>query len=228
MMEQPERSTQKISKFFLLFAGLCLIAAVWIILWAFSGQAVTPKEIPPENDIGNFDHSSAAVFESYDALWPEYLGSSSSERTLEEYYSRRQYAGAPPVIPHASDESRDQETPCLSCHDKGGWAEEIKRTSPRTPHPLQANCRQCHTRPEADALFRANEWQSTPPPRLGQSYLPGAPPLVPHSLQMREDCIACHVGPGAIGVIRVDHVARGNCRQCHVPNESTELFQRQS
>ena len=40
------------------------------------------------------------------------------------------------------------------------------------------------------------------------------------------NCIACHVGPGAVATLRVEHSSRGNCRQCHVPDMDTEPFQR--
>ena len=45
-----------------------------------------------------------------------------------------------------------------------------------------------------------------------------SPPVIPHQLQMRENCLACHAGPGAPKEIRVSHPERINCRQCHVPN----------
>jgi cytochrome c-type protein NapB len=64
------------------------------------------------------------------------------------------------------------------------------------------------------------------PPRLGRAALPGAPPPVPHDLQMRGNCIACHVGPGTVVAIRVEHPSRGNCRQCHVPESNAPLFER--
>lgn len=143
---------------------------------------------------------------------------------MAEYYSRRQYPGSPPFIPHkvAGDTSAN----CLSCHAKGGWSAEFKRHSPVTPHPEQLSCRQCHVKPVTEDLFVTSNWVSVNPPRLGRSYLPGSPPPVPHSLQMRGDCIACHVGPGAVAGIRVDHPARGNCRQCHVPDLTPGLFTR--
>jgi hypothetical protein len=43
---------------------------------------------------------------------------------------------------------------------------------------------------------------------------------------MRENCIACHVGPGTVVSIRVEHSMRGSCRQCHVPEQVQELFTR--
>ena len=69
---------------------------------------------------------------------------------------------------------------------------------------------------EIDGLGLAQaELDEDAPPRLGQSFLSNSPPAIPHSLQLRENCIACHTGPGAVVEIRVDHAARGDCRQCH-------------
>jgi predicted CXXCH cytochrome family protein len=34
---------------------------------------------------------------------------------------------------------------------------------------------------------------------------------------MRENCAACHVGPGAREEIITTHPERTRCRQCHVP-----------
>ena len=115
---------------------------------------------------------------------------------------------------------------CLACHAKGGWTEELRKHTPVTPHPENLSCRQCHVKMNADNLFVANNWMSVAPPRLGRSYLPGSPPPVPHTLQLRGNCVACHVGPGAVVTIRVEHPSRGNCRQCHVPDTHAELFKR--
>ena len=46
---------------------------------------------------------------------------------------------------------------------------------------------------------------------------PGGPPMIPHQIQMRENCISCHAGPSAPKEIRVTHPERVNCRQCHLP-----------
>jgi hypothetical protein len=32
---------------------------------------------------------------------------------------------------------------------------------------------------------------------------------------MRENCRACHAGPGAVDVLRTTHPQRVSCRQCH-------------
>jgi cytochrome c-type protein NapB len=45
--------------------------------------------------------------------------------------------------------------------------------------------------------------------------MPGSPPPIPHALQMRENCRACHAGPGAVAELRTTHPERVTCRQCH-------------
>ena len=223
-----ETSDKKVGKVFLVFAGLCIIALPLVVISAFSFQ---PKEMG-NAAIGtqslDFDQNGDAIFINYDALSSEYLAGVSSERTLDEYYSRRQYPGSPPYIPHKVEEPDLARVECLACHARGGWSEELKRHTPISPHPEQEACRQCHVAQIGEKLFVDIDWRSVATPRLGRSELPGAPPPIPHELQMRGDCIACHVGPGAVAVIRVEHPSRGNCRQCHVPDIDTSVkpFQR--
>ena len=223
-----ETSDKKVGKVFLVFAGLCIIALPLVVISAFSFQ---PKEIETAA-IGaqslDFDQQGETIFIDYDKLSSEYLAGVSSERTLSDYYSRRQYPGSPPYIPHKVEEPDLARVECLACHARGGWSEELKRHTPITPHPEQEACRQCHIAMTGKELFVDIDWRSVATPRLGRSELPGAPPPIPHTLQMRGNCIACHVGPGAVATIRVEHSSRGNCRQCHVPdiNTSVKPFQR--
>jgi hypothetical protein len=44
----------------------------------------------------------------------------------------------------------------------------------------------------------------------------GLPPSIPHDLQLRGNCLACHMGPAAVAEIRTTHPERSDCRQCHV------------
>jgi cytochrome c-type protein NapB len=223
-----ETSDKKVGKVFLVFAGLCIIALPLVVISAFSFQ---PKEMETAA-IGaqsfDFDQNGETIFIDYDKLSREYLAGVSSERTLSEYYSRRQYPGSPPYIPHKVEEPDLARVECLACHARGGWSEELKRHTPITPHPEQEACRQCHIAMTGKELFVDIDWRSVATPRLGRSELPGAPPPIPHTLQMRGNCIACHVGTGAVAAIRVEHPSRGNCRQCHVPdiNTSVKPFQR--
>lgn len=222
-----EKSDQKVGKIFLTFAGICLIAVIVIVLSAFSQESKAPEAEQIEGISQGFDYDGTALFRSLDEISMEYMEGDSTGRTLSEYYSRRQYPGSPPEIPHPV-EVHGARLECLTCHAKGGWTETLKRMTPLTPHPELISCEQCHVSLRADALFSETDWQSISPPRLGRSHLPGAPPPIPHDLQMRGNCIACHVGPGAVGAIRVQHPSRGDCRQCHVPDVYREPFTRVS
>ena len=91
---------------------------------------------------------------------------------------------------------------------------------------IRTACRQCHIGMTDAKLFVEIDWASIQPPRLGRTNLPGGPPPIPHELQMRGNCIACHVGPGAVATIRVEHPSRGNCRQCHVRETNVAPFER--
>lgn len=225
MMEESDR---KVGKIFLIFAGLCVIALPLVILSALSYEPKQTEAVAVETQNLVFDEKGKAIFENYDRIARDYLKGISSERTLSEYYSRREYLGSPPYIPHTVEETDGTQIACLTCHARGGWTEELKRHTPLTPHPEQESCTQCHVRMTEAKPFVVNDWMSLAPPRLGRSHLPGAPPHIPHGLQMRGDCIACHVGPGTVTSIRTEHPSRGNCRQCHVPDTYTEPFQRGS
>ena len=138
-----------------------------------------------------------------------------SKRTLAVYYSRRAYPGAPPIIPHPIDDGGALERGCLACHVDGGWAPRFQAYTPVVPHPELSSCRQCHVPPAAPGSFRPTTWETLPGPRIDRSALPGSPPPIPHGLQMRENCVACHGGPAAVVEIRTTHPDRVNCRQCH-------------
>jgi cytochrome c-type protein NapB len=227
-MEKPiHQKDPKLGKVFLVFAGICIVVLPVIV---FSALSFEPKEMETpliETQSMNFDDNGQAIFVNYDQLVKDYLEGTSTERTLSEYYSRRQYPGSPPFIPHKVEEADVAPIDCLTCHARGGWTEELKRHTPITPHPEQVACQQCHVTMTEANLFVDNNWMSVAPPRLGRADLPGAPPPIPHELQTRGNCIACHVGPGTVTAIRVEHPSRGNCRQCHVPETSAAPWQRQ-
>lgn len=144
-------------------------------------------------------------------------------RTLDVYYSRRAYSGAPPIIPH-SVEAEDER--CLTCHQVGGYVPKWKAYTPVTPHPEDANCRQCHVPQNDPGAFRASTWEQSERAPLGRPWLPGSPPPVPHSLETRQKCLACHAGPGSVAEIRTTHPERSNCLQCHVPTNTSETWTR--
>jgi len=226
-MEKPKHNgDQKVGKVFLIFAGICILVLPLIVFSALSSEPETMETTTAETQDMNFDDSGKTIFVNYDQISEDYLAGTSTGRTLNEYYSRRQYPGSPPFIPHKVEEPDLEPVECLTCHARGGWTEELKKNTPVTPHPEQVACRQCHITVTEAGLFIENDWMSVAPPRLGRSSLPGAPPPVPHELQMRGNCVACHVGPGTVAAIRVEHPSRGNCRQCHVPETNAPLFER--
>ena len=145
-------------------------------------------------------------------------------RRLAEFYARRAYPGAPPYIPHPVLNHQVIADQCLSCHEKGGYVPTYNTYAPLSPHPEKQNCRQCHVTQAFVPAFVESNWIQPNPPKRGQSALPGSPPRIPHSLQMRENCLSCHSGPAAVEEIRVSHPQRENCRQCHVPQTTTSLF----
>jgi len=224
-MEKPDR---KIGRLFIAFACICVIALPFVVISALSYEPEELEGAVVETQSRDFDQNGGAIFRDYDQISREYMEGTSTQRTLSEYYSLRQYPGSPPYIPHKVEAEDEARIECLACHEKGGWTEELKRNTPVTPHPENVSCTQCHVKMTAENLFMASSWMSVPPPRLGRSYLPGSPPPIPHDLQMRGECIACHVGTGTVTTIRVEHPARGNCRQCHVPDPPIKPFQRKS
>ena len=215
-----EKNDRGIWKVLLTIAWISLIATGFILVSLLTdasknSEAASPEVVSQDSDRDR-NHDPASL---------NRLEDGATGRTLSQYYARRQFLGSPPEIPHP-DKVHGKKLECNMCHNDGGWTELLKRMTPVTPHPEQASCVQCHLWPVTDTLFKALDWQSLPPPRLGRSYLPGAPSPIPHDMQMRENCIACHVGPGTIAAIRMKHQWRGNCYQCHLPDRAVEPFQR--
>lgn len=198
-------------------AAQLLVAACFL-----SGATFSPPSVMAE-DL-DFDWKGQYIFQSYNEIPDAYMAADSGDRNLNRYYELRQYPGSPPRIPHpVTVQFADEETDCLSCHAKGGYSPVYGKYIPMTPHPDMEMCAQCHVPlPEEETKFVENHWQSIDPPKLGLSALGGSPPPIPHSLQLRENCIPCHTGPGAVVEIRVEHSSRGNCRQCHVPLVRTD------
>lgn len=142
------------------------------------------------------------------------------QRSLKTYYNNRAYHGAPPSIPHLVEDERNMGgNACLKCHENGGFVKKWNAYTPVTPHPEYENCRQCHVPEKTKSLFKVTEFEKFPAPKVGiNNALPGSPPVIPHQIQLRENCLACHAGPSAPKEIRVTHPERVNCRQCHVLN----------
>jgi cytochrome c-type protein NapB len=150
-------------------------------------------------------------------------------RSLDDYYKNRAFNGAPPSIPHdLLDEKGIGGIACLQCHENGGYVDQFNAFAPVTPHPEMLNCKQCHVAQKTSGLFVATDWVRPEPFTINQAAMPGSPPIIPHELQMRENCLACHAGPSAAREIRIDHPERVNCRQCHAAvnqfEHSTDVF----
>jgi cytochrome c-type protein NapB len=140
-------------------------------------------------------------------------------RSTVERALGRAYDGAPPTIPHDAAIGG-----CATCHDADGLAISGVGVAPASPHGEAAaagamrRCRQCHAPVSVTTSYVASrftglaqgQWQ-------GQRATPGAPPTIPHTLQLRGECLTCHAGPAARAEIRTTHPERARCRQCHVP-----------
>lgn len=144
-----------------------------------------------------------------------------SKSTADVRAERRAYDGAPPTIPHDPFGAA-----CSACHDERGQSVKGVGFAPASPHDgtehagATARCRQCHVFVTTDALFVASEYEGVSQDMVaGDRATPGAPPRIPHHILMRENCVACHDGPGAREEIRTTHPERSRCRQCHVPIE---------
>ena len=189
----------------------------WVAILGITSLLLTPIGANSGSDVPeNFDNQGQKLFQARQETPEQNLTAESGDRTLASFYALRQYPGSPPRIPHEVDLSfSGNETDCLSCHGKGGYSAEFGKYAPVTPHPENTLCYQCHATTLTEDKFVETEWKSIDPPRLGQSALSSSPPPIPHSLLLRENCIACHTGPAAVVEIRVSHASRGDCRQCH-------------
>jgi len=219
-------SNENPAKLFILFAVVCVVTIPVIILSALPINSEEAMVTATKSLNLDFDNNGQVVFQTYDDTTAVYMEGYSTARTLAYYYSLRQYPGSPPIISHDLADKRGQPYECLSCHARGGFTQSMNRHAPVTPHPQHSSCMQCHAKLVTDNLFMENDWVSVTPPRLGRSELAGSPPPVAHNLQMRENCVACHIGPGAVATIRVEHPMRGNCRQCHVRKLTQEFFKK--
>ena len=147
------------------------------------------------------------------------------KRSLETHYNFRAYHGAPPQIPHPILSTiKAKGNSCLQCHQKGGFVPKLNAFAPISPHPKMHNCQQCHLPKKTTQLFKGTTWRVDKIRKLNRSHLPGSPPVIPHRIQMRENCLSCHGGLGSVEEIRVTHPERINCRQCHVTSETNEEF----
>ncbi len=206
------------SRYFLIGLGVLLMAALVVVVGLSLTAGERPARVLPvqaapmptlPTEAGMYARVDAAA--EYAAMPKE----PNRKRTRAVYYARRAYPGAPPVIPHAIDEGDAGGRLCLACHGDGGWAPRFEAYAPVTPHPELISCRQCHVPQAGRPAFQATGWETTGPPPLRGAAMPGSPPPIPHALQMRENCRACHAGPAAVDEFRTSHPERVTCRQCH-------------
>ncbi|WP_250436935.1 multiheme c-type cytochrome [Hanstruepera flava] len=201
-----------------------ILFAAFIAVWNYSYyEGLEEAYIPIENNNPTpMIPSETGVFERSD-LGLEYANmpiDENHQRSLDGYYDNRAYHGAPPSIPHPVKEERSMGgKTCLQCHENGGFTEKFNAYAPVTPHPEMVNCRQCHVPLKTQSLFKGTNFPELEAPAVGvNNALIGSPPVIPHQIQMRENCLSCHAGPSAPKEIRVTHPERINCRQCHVLN----------
>jgi hypothetical protein len=116
----------------------------------------------------------------------------------------------PPPYPHSPDAKLD----CVACHATGVGG------APKFPadHAGRTNdiCKGCH--------------QPAQKPAVSGTPGAGGPPNIPHPLQGRDDCLACHAtGTGGAPKFPADHAGRkvDTCRTCHktVTEASGEVSQ---
>jgi cytochrome c-type protein NapB len=144
-------------------------------------------------------------------------------RSTGERANGRAYDGAPPAIPHDAAVGT-----CVTCHDNDGAVIDGVGIAPAAPHGDEAavgamrRCRQCHVPRQVQTLLVASRFAGLPQGAWkGRRASPGAPPAIPHTLQLREQCAACHAGNASRVEVRTTHPERIRCRQCHVPEVSS-------
>ncbi len=215
-------------KVFIFLVILLMASVIYVFGESLSGEDITAVGSETRWVSGPTLPREAGVFRrAADALI--YLGliNESGKRTMRTYYERRAYDGAPPMIPHVVDDERAfGGKVCLTCHENGGYVPKYQEYAPVVPHPELINCRQCHVPAKTNSLFRASDFKPAGVPALKQRALSTSPLLIPHQLHMRENCLACHAGPGAPQEIRTTHPERSNCRQCHMVQQPMETFSR--
>ena len=174
-------------------------------------------------------------------------------RTLTTMRYLRAYPGAPPRIPHELTPDEFRGGTCNTCHERGGYSQRFQAYVPVTPHPRNGPCLQCHVGTDAvmaiplvssDANRRCHQchgaggppptdaeasrdWRPLAWPQLAPTLAGRRPPAIPHDLQTRGNCLACHGGPAAVAEIRTTHPEWTDCRQCHVsPDPEATIFAR--
>ncbi len=209
--------------FILLFIG-------FIIVWNYSfnkglEEAYVPLIDKPKTNAIPTENGMFKRFQTDGIDYTKMPIDENHQRGFDTYYDNRAYPGAPPTIPHPVKKERSYGgNTCTQCHQYGGYVDKFEAYAPITPHPEMVNCRQCHVAKKTTKTFKPYSKSKMKAPEVGEGInnaLLGSPPMIPHTLHMRENCISCHAGPSAPKEIRVSHPERINCRQCHVPTTKT-------
>lgn len=136
----------------------------------------------------------------------------------------RAYDGAPPQIPHQVDPKGTLD--CAGCH-QNGLRIQTQRAAAMS-HSFLSNCLQCHASAQSPVPLSTlaagpptdNHFTGLVADNRGPRAWDGAPPTIPHTTHMRENCASCH-GTLAEGT-RSTHPWRVQCVQCHVSQVDRE------
>lgn len=159
----------------------------------------------------------------YDLYTKIELSESEKKASSKLRASRRAFNGAPPIIPHLVENTTD--AACYACHSNGIQMAGLKGSV--MSHQFLGNCVQCHA-PMAPAPFQSidatveTSFVGLPAPKKGKRAYKGAPPTIPHSQWMRENCSTCHGGPNGWAGMESTHPWRSNCTQCHGPSAALD------
>jgi cytochrome c-type protein NapB len=214
LMMTPKPKRQYLITLFIILMASAIIILDLSMLQEQVEPVVEPEVFTPVQPLP----SEAGVFtrDEYALAYLNMPDDPQYQRTLTTYYRNRAYYGAPPTIPHTVlDEKSFGGKACLQCHQNGGFVARFNAFAPVTPHPERINCKQCHVPSRVETLFMESNFTKLEPSTIGNHVLQGSPPIIPHALQNRENCLACHAGPASPKEIRVTHPERLNCRQCH-------------
>lgn len=108
-----------------------LLFIAFITVWNFSyQQGLEEAYVPVDVDDSFYSiPSEAGVFKrSEHALdYSEIPADFEHQRSLDSYYDNRAYHGAPPSIPHPTEEQQNLgDNSCLKCHENGGFVEKFQ------------------------------------------------------------------------------------------------------
>lgn len=122
-------------------------------------------------------------------------------------------AGQPNPVPHPVT----ADTNCLTCHSTAGV---IPAPASHADYDTTM-CTQCH---QAEVAEQPTPTGDAPTPEAGATAQPpaaSAPPAIPHPLDGRDNCLACHAA-GGVKPYPADHEGRtvDQCQMCHQPAEA--------